>query len=84
MSEHHAESDYTDVVIRTEFGVRDWGGAVATSPDWQSPADVIAYLHKAGYTAYQREDVLTRTTTTTVTTTGWEAAEVTHHEGAPA
>lgn len=76
MSEHKPECGDTEVrtLCTVEYGVRDLFGAVVTDDRWQSPTDVIDALHRSGYTAFSVPDVITRTTTTTVTTTGWEAA----------
>lgn len=76
MSEHAAETAHTDVRSLTtiEYGVRDWSGEIVTMPDWASPADAVQAMHRHGYTGYGIDDVLARTTVTTTTTTGWEAA----------
>lgn len=77
MTNPKAEIAYTDMsnTTVTEYAVRDWTGDIVTSEKWTTPAEALADLHRMGYTLYSRDDVLVRKTTTTVTTTGWEAAQ---------
>lgn len=69
------ESGDTEVrTLRTvEYGLRDLGGEVVTDTAWQSADAVTEALRKHGYDP-AKFPVVARTTTTTVTTTGWEAA----------